>query len=163
MPVYMAYCRANIGHVALGQSDLFETRAHASSTQQSMQHIKSTTIIHTGLVCACVCIATYICVNRIQYKCMCMYTFRTHACKFVFVYTYNIIIIYREQRVALQTAAISGSTTAVENALNDISWTSDAVASLQSSVVNGPVIDFCVPQNPRRENVSQEMCSLTLR
>ncbi len=49
----------------------------------------------------------------------------------------------RDQKVAVQTA-LNGGRSDIENALNNISWTSDAVTSLQSSVVNGPVQDFCI-------------------
>ncbi len=52
--------------------------------------------------------------------------------------------IYRDQKVAVQTALINRGPDGIENALNNISWTSDAVTSLQSSVVNGPVLDICV-------------------
>ena len=49
----------------------------------------------------------------------------------------------------------SGSRTQFENSLNQISWTSEAVNSFQSTIVNGPYRDVCIPQTAAESSVVQ--------
>ncbi len=57
-----------------------------------------------------------------------------------------MLIIYREQRDAVRQSYGRGQSE-FEAALNDISWSSNAVSSLQSTVNNRVLIDLCVPQD----------------
>ena len=43
--------------------------------------------------------------------------------------------------------AASGSRSDFESVLNQITWSTDAVNSFESSVNNGPLADICVPHN----------------
>ncbi len=43
--------------------------------------------------------------------------------------------------------SVRGTESDFEAALNDITWSPDAVTSLQSTIANGVVVDLCLPQN----------------
>ncbi len=56
------------------------------------------------------------------------------------------ILVCRAQGDAVRQS-VQGSRSDFEAALNDITWSPDAVTSLQSTISNGVLVDLCLPQN----------------
>lgn len=52
--------------------------------------------------------------------------------------------MYSEQGLAILSAIQSGSRSQFEAALNTVTWSTDAVQSMQDSIVNGPFRDRCI-------------------